>query len=422
MIKYKTNFNTMRIKLHPFFILLFCLFCSITKSHAQREIHPLEPTFTYDYALKYYGNLTLGDYWSLDNFKAPKGVKSIEQYESFYDWNDFYRSRDRMLNGEKNIYYYNKETGFLERSIYLDRNLKTKSTHFYSYKTDSLHLTISIKNNYFARDFTTNTMQYIYDVKTENLLEIRYNNDNKDFIKYTYDKNQKDLTGVEDNSNWRRREITISYDTLKPIDKIKYFYEIGNNFKFKNESVYLNKEQSFVNLYQRKLELKTFSTEYGNNRGTKENYKNLSKIETGYISFSPTHLFFNVGHNENYPAQQKVTPSSVYYPQTGTFLFDENGKLFFVEAPYKTIYRNIFSSFHSPEYGDEESLSILKKKNDNQWELKTYNKVYLKKKPLNFKRFSYYFKTKRKQKNNYKIKNGSIYKDNKPAIIYNYYH
>ncbi|SFO06052.1 hypothetical protein SAMN05421741_11878 [Paenimyroides ummariense] len=411
----------MHKKLLPFSISLFCLLGNITKSHAQREIHPLDPMFTYDYALKYYGNLTLYGFWSLENFKAPKDVQRIEQYESFYDWNDFYRNRDRMLNGEKNIYYYNKETGFLERSIYLDRNHKMKSTHFYSYKTDSLHLTISIKNNYFARDFTTNTMQYIYDVKTENLLEIRHNNDNKDFIKYTYDKNQKDLTGVEDNSNWRRQEITISYDTLKPIDKIKYFYEIGNNYKFKNDSVYLNKEHNFVNVYQRKFELKTFATGHRFVRGQREYYDNLSKIETGYNNFSPNHIFFSVGHNENYPAQQKVNPSSIYYPQTGTFLFDEDGKLFFVEAPYKTIYRNIFSSFHSPEYGDEESLSILEKKNDNQWGSNTYNKVYLKKNPLSFKRFSYHFKTKRKQKKNYKIKNGSIYKDNKPIIIYNYY-
>lgn len=414
----------MRIKLHPFFILLFCLFCSITKSHAQREIHPLEPTFTYDYALKYYGNLTLGGFWSLDNFKAPKGVKSIEQYESFF--HDSARSRAiHYKYWGKRIYYYNKDTGFLERTVNFDTDNQTKkSTQVYRYKTDSLHLIINVEYFSFSEKSNKAVQQYIYDLRTENLTKTIYNKNTKSeqSTRYTYDENQKDLTGVEDNSNWRRQEITISYDTLKPIDKIKYFYEIGNNYKFKNESVYLNKEQSYVNLYQRKLELKTFSTEYGNNKGTKENYKNLSKIETGYISFSPTHLFFNVGHNENYPAQQKVTPSSVYYPQTGTFLFDENGKLFFVEAPYKTIYRNIFSSFHSPEYGDEESLSILKKKNDNQWELKTYNKVYLKKKPLNFKRFSYYFKTKRKQKNNYKIKNGSIYKDNKPAIIYNYYH
>src|SRR5690606_590981 len=267
---------------------------------------------------------------------------SIEQYESFYDWNDFYRSRDRMLNGEKKIYYYNKETGFLERSIYLDRNHK-KFTHFYSYKTDSLHLTISIKNNYFARDFTTNTMQYIYDVKTENLLEIRYNNDNKDFIKYTYDKNQKDLTGVEDNSNWRRQEITISYDTLKPIDKIKFSYQIGDNYEFERDSIYLNKAQIFVNVYQRKLEIKTFATGHRFVRGEKEYYENLSKIESNYVSFSSNHISYSLGHRETYPAQRIDNPASIYYPQTGTFLFDEKGKLFFVETPFKIMRSNIFT-------------------------------------------------------------------------------
>src|SRR5690606_3215759 len=318
----------------PYLILILLCICISTKSHAQREIHPLEPTFTYDYALKYYGNLTLGGFWSLENFKAPKGVKSIEQYESFYDWNDFYRSRDRMLNGEKNIYYYNKKTGFIERAIYLDRNHKKKSTHFYSYRTDSLYLTINVKSNYFAREFSTNTitMQYVYDVKTENLLEIRYDNNNKDIHQYTYDKYQKDLNKIEDNINSRRQEINISYDTLQSINKINFSYRINNNYDFKRDSVYLNKEHNFVNVYQRKLELKTFATGHRFVRGGKEYYDNLSKVEANYINFSPHHIFFSVGHQENYPyPARRINPASVYYPQTGTFLFDENGKLFFVE-------------------------------------------------------------------------------------------
>jgi len=412
----------MHTKLLSFSFLVICLLYNIPKSYAQREIHPLEPTFTYDYAFKYYENLTLGGFWSLDNFKAPKDVQSIEQYENFYDWSDFYRSRDRMLVGEKNIYYYNKETGFLERSIYLDRNLKTKSTHFYSYRTDSLHLTISIKNNYFARDFSTNTMQYIYDVKTENLLEIRYNNDNKDFIKYIYDENQRDLTGVEDNSNWRRQEINISYDTLQPIDKIKFSYQIRDNHEFGQDSIYLNKAQSFANVYQRKFELKTFTKENRFVRRVREYYDNLSKIEANFINFSKHHIFFSVGHNENYPAKSLYDPTDKNFPQTGTFLFDENGKLFFIEAPYKIILSNIFiraSKYNQrPGYTLEESLSIIKKKNDNEWLFNNYNKIYLTKRP-----FSIYgrFKVKRKQKATYKIKNGSIYKGNKPIIIYNYY-
>jgi len=409
----------------PYLILILLCICISTKSHAQREIHPLEPTFTYDYALKYYGNLTLGGFWSLENFKAPKGVKSIEQYESFYDWNDFYRSRDRMLNGEKNIYYYNKKTGFIERAIYLDRNHKKKSTHFYSYRTDSLYLTINVKSNYFAREFSTNTitMQYVYDVKTENLLEIRYDNNNKDIHQYTYDKYQKDLNKIEDNINSRRQEINISYDTLQSINKINFSYRINNNYDFKRDSVYLNKEHNFVNVYQRKLELKTFATGHRFVRGGKEYYDNLSKVEANYINFSPHHIFFSVGHQENYPyPARRINPASVYYPQTGTFLFDENGKLFFVEKPFKYVYTNIFSResmfTQRPSYKTEESLSILKKKNDNKWQVNDYNKLHYKK-----ELFSIYgrYKVKRNQKSTYKIKNGNIYRDNRPIIIYNYY-
>src|SRR5690606_33720666 len=246
-------------------------------------------------------------------------------------------------------------------------------------------------------------------------------NDNKDFIKYTYDKNQKDLTGVEDNSNWRRQEITISYDTLKPIDKIKFSYQIGDNYEFERDSIYLNKAQIFVNVYQRKLEIKTFATGHRFVRGEKEYYENLSKIESNYVSFSSNHISYSLGHRETYPSQRIDNPASIYYPQTGTFVFDEKGKLFFVETPFKIMRSNIFTKRLTPYYEMEENLRIIKKKNDTEWQVNDYNNLYLEKKPLSFKRFAYRFKVKRKQEDIHDIKNGSIYKNNKPVIIYNYY-
>ena len=166
MIKFNTNFNAMHKKLLTFSISLFCLLGNITKSHAQREIHPLEPTFTYDYALKYYGNLTLGGFWSLDNFKAPKDVQSIEQYDSFF--HDSARSRAvHFYEWKKILYYYNKETGFLEGTTTIDRYNKKVLGQAYKYKTDSLHLIINVEHFSFGENSNKSTQQYIYNLKTE---------------------------------------------------------------------------------------------------------------------------------------------------------------------------------------------------------------------------------------------------------------
>lgn len=281
----------MNIQLHTLLLLVFLFFFNITKSNAQREIHPLEPTFTYDYAFKYYGNLTLGDYWSLDNFKAPKGVKSIEQYESFF--HDSARSRAvHYYEWKKRIYYYNKDTGFLEGTTTIDRYNKKVLAQAYKYKTDSLHLIINVEH--FSFDEKSNkavqqtVQQYIYDLKTENLIKIIYhkNTKNEQSIRYTYDENQKDLIDIKIDSTSTKQKISISYDTIKPIDKIKFSIRIGKKYKFKNDSIYLNKEETLVNLSRRKLALKKFSTGYrtiNNGKSNREYYENLSQTESNYI-------------------------------------------------------------------------------------------------------------------------------------------
>jgi len=423
----------MRIKLHPFFILLFCLFCSITKSHAQREIHPLEPTFTYDYALKYYGNLTLGDYWSLDNFKAPKGVKSIEQYESFF--HDSARSRAiHYKYWGKRIYYYNKDIGFLERTVNFDTDNQTKkSTQVYRYKTDSLHLIINVEYFSFGEKSNKAVQQYIYDLRTENLTKTIYNKNTKSeqSTRYTYDENQKDLIDIKIDNTSTKQEISTSYDTLKPIDKIKYYIStrIGKKYKFKNDSVYLNKEETLVNLSRRRLSLKTFSTGYktiNNGKSNREYYENLSQTESNYIDFGTNYIYYNLG----YPRYTSDYPRPIdrlgtfKFPQTGTFLFDEKGKLSFIKYHTDIIRENFYTNNRNsrypwmPETERENRISIIKKKNDIKWTFITYNELQLKKKL--FSRYSR-FKTKKRQEANYKIKNGSIYKDNNPIIIYNYY-
>ena len=404
--------------------------CVSTKSHAQREVHPLEPTFTYDYALKYYGNLTLGDYWSLENFKAPKGVQSIEQYESFF--HDSARSRAiHYYEWEKRIYYYNKDTGFLERTTTIDRYNKKVLAQAYKYKTDSLHLIINVEHFSFGENSNKSLQQYIYDLKTENLIKTIYNKNtkNEQSIRYTYDENQKDLIDIKIDSTSTKQKISISYDTLKPIDKIKFSIRIGKKYKFKNDSIYLNKEETLVNLSRRKLALKKFSTGYrtiNNGKSNREYYEKLYHTQANYIDFGENYISYNL----SYPRYVSDYPLSLdrqvtfKFPQTGTFLFDEKGKLSFIKYHNDIIRENHFTNKRSsrypwmPETERENSTSIIEKKNDNKWIFISYNELQLK-----TKLFSRYnrFKVKRKQKAIYNIKNSSIYKNKKPVIIYNYY-
>src|SRR5690606_36781690 len=102
----------------------------------------------------------------------------------------------------------------------------------------------------------------INDLKTENLIKTIYhkNTTNEESIIYTYDDNQKDLIDIKIGNTSTKQEISISYDTLKPIDKIKYSIRIGKKYKYRNDSVYLNIEETLVNLFRRRLSLKTIST------------------------------------------------------------------------------------------------------------------------------------------------------------------
>ena len=121
-------FYVMDLKLLYSLMTVF-IFCPTTKSYSKREIHPLEPMFTYDYALKYYGNIRAikksrihkaPQYKALENFTAPKGVSSIEHYvprQDAYFNCEGYRPYGTLPYPVKTC-YYDIETGFLTKEVY----------------------------------------------------------------------------------------------------------------------------------------------------------------------------------------------------------------------------------------------------------------------------------------------------------------
>src|SRR5690554_6932623 len=99
--------------------VLFFIFTIGENAYSQREIQPFENQFTYDYALKYYGNLNMKNslknnwyalYFFLENFKASPGIKHIEEGNMAYLDDVHYKY------SSKRNYYYN-EQGFLNKIV-----------------------------------------------------------------------------------------------------------------------------------------------------------------------------------------------------------------------------------------------------------------------------------------------------------------
>lgn len=155
------------------------------------------------------------------------------------------------------------------------------------------------------------------------------------------------------------------------------------------------------------MSLRTFSKGYDFKRKEYVDIPNCTYF--GYINFSQHHISYDLG-NISYDSPQPIYSNN--HIIQGTFLFDEKGKLYFIKIP-KNIIHKLFEQVEQ-----EQSLSIFEKKHDTKWEFNAYDKVYLTKK---FMRKSYRYKRFDKISHIYEIKNGSIYKDNKPVIIYNYY-
>jgi len=132
ILNFSKHINLFRL-MNPFQYInkIFCtllFFATGNKSYSQREIHPLEPMFTYNYALKYYIHKPVRDFfmnefdgnvefWMIENFKSLSGVSNIEQqFLRNYRYDNKYLIFRNVEKDIKYKYFYNAETGFLEKS------------------------------------------------------------------------------------------------------------------------------------------------------------------------------------------------------------------------------------------------------------------------------------------------------------------
>ena len=267
---------------------IFCtllFFSTGNKSYSQREIHPLEPMFTYDYALKYYQNIGIRndfvkDFWLIDNFKASSDLEIVE----VYGIENYPKSGELIHSGNiKHVYFYDSTTGFLKKSMILALNnnyktIKTLEERQFKYNIDNLHTTINVERVVFGDKTKKYKQQYIYDENeylsglitedndtirisysanknTEQIIHINING-TINVLKYNQSissKSNSNYTVPNDQLHYRNRiedSPTVLVLENQFLDRVKYNnYEITYHYRelaFAGASYYLSKKGTLL--------------------------------------------------------------------------------------------------------------------------------------------------------------------------------
>ncbi|MBW3518638.1 hypothetical protein [Flavobacterium sp. NKUCC04_CG] len=235
---------------HKIIKLLFslCVILIAQNVFGQREIQSYEDMFTYDYALKYCLNLPIieefPDYWFLENFKAPAGIKSIEMYpyddrviSKRYPTGTF-KIKEQYISTKdfKVIHIYDPKNGFLKKTLLFPLNESIKNNDSilyktYNYKIDEKHILIDVSYPN-SEDMQA---QYLYKKKTNNLVHII--NNKRDTVYFSYkntDIENFDLTVMEIKSTNIHYQITDSIFKNNSENYLNYthsqeFYNNSNN-------------------------------------------------------------------------------------------------------------------------------------------------------------------------------------------------
>lgn len=365
-------------------ILLFT-----TKGFSQREISPFEEMFTYDYALKYYSNIgvmeEIPDYWFLENFRAPTGVKSIEESPTYPEYSvikkPYLSSRQ-----DKKKHHYNLNNGFVEQTQLLIASTEIPSctdtiTFDYEYLFDEKQIVINTENK---QSLYLNHKQFVFDKQTKNLLLLVVNKKDSTFFNY----NLKDHTQVT--------------ETHAVSDAKTNFYHPIFEGLVEYRSVYLLSEEG---------------TAIEKN---KENYRTdknriTSPFETGTTSLNVTDnmILFETNYQSNDPQYSRVTNHTV------GILFDtaKNVSEFHIEEKRQVNHVFFMNGPHSDIFNPIVNKNLIKKK--NKWK-----KQLIKANSSNFKLPRHYEKINEYRiflkGYPYKIKKDGIYHKTKFGFFYKY--
>ncbi len=287
---------------HKIIKLLFSLCVILIRQNAfrQREIQPYEDMFTYDYALKYCLNLPIieefPDYWFIENFKAPPGIKSIEMYP--YDDrviskrypSGTFKIKEKYISTKdfKVIHLYDPKNGFLIRTLLFPINKDINNNDSilyktYNYKIDEKHILIDV----LYPNSDDMQAQYLYEKKTTNLVHLI--NNKKDTVYFSY----------------KNTDIENFDQAVMEIKSTNIHYQITDLIFRNNSENYLNfthSQKSYNNgstlLLTRKLNI---NSKYVSNSNTKWNDSLVNiNIDTEYdrqdikLTFAPNKTIINI--------------------------------------------------------------------------------------------------------------------------------
>ncbi|WP_430613211.1 hypothetical protein [Flavobacterium sp. JP2137] len=376
---------------HKIIKLLFslCVILIGQNVFGQREIQPYEDMFTYDYALKYCLNLPIieefPDYWFIENFKAPAGIKSIEMYP--YDDrviskrypSGTYKIKEKYISTQdfKVIHIYDPKNGFLKKTLLFPLNKSIKNNDSilyktYNYKIDEKHILIDVSYPN-SEDMHA---QYLYKKETNNLVHLI--NNKRDTIYFSYK-----------NTDIENFDLAVMEIKSKNIH-----YQI-------TDSIFKNNSENHLNF--------THSQEFYNNNGSTLLLTSKLNVNSKYVSSSKTEwnddlISLNI-ETEYYRQDIKLTFAS---NKTINNIKIERNPVLNWGNNYLRI-KKLFGLWYKEvkTYSPTSDMSFsLIKKSQKMWQSYMYG---LKK--INSERST--------KTGKIKIKEGNIYQNNEPLIIYN---
>lgn len=373
MIKYSYK------KISTTFLVIILLFT--TKGFSQREILPIEEMFTQDYALKYYSNLAVmevtPDYWFLENFRAPKGIKSMEEYPT-NSFSLITRKHGFPAHKTKTIHHYNLESGFIEHSQIVSEApyyLDTLTLH-YEYIFEKNNIVINTEDK---KNLSVGTRQFVFDNKTKNLLLLVENKKDSTFFKYDL-KNSTQVTETQSSSDSRTTNHRPYFEEIADQNYIQLHFKDPILSK-KNDTVYLIDKNVHV-----------------------------PHTKSGSIYFNITDdmiLFETNYQNEGSHYSSKNYTLGMFFNTT------KQVTEFYLKQ------KNLLSPSAMSSYFNEESIRKLVKKK-NKWELRyIFPKRVLFKLPRSYKKPAKNFILVKAFP--YKVKGDGIYHKTKQGIRYKYH-
>lgn len=219
---------------------IFCavlVFATGHETYSQREIHPLEPMFTYDYALKYYSTQSVKisayeGYWHIENFKAPIKVSKITEYDYpnrfLFNYGTYLTRSTWLIKKDleqhsiwKTEHYFDPKTNYLQKTVLYNIEKKNKSIidtleiKTYKYNIDKSHTTIRITKTLFPQRGVPN--------KIFNRADYTYKNLTGDLIATV-------LNGDTITFNYKDSEITVQkkINTTDSLFMIKSYLDCDN--------------------------------------------------------------------------------------------------------------------------------------------------------------------------------------------------